>query len=381
MALKKAVKTESKLRMAILGPAGSGKTYTALKLATVLAKGRPIALYDTEHGSAAKYARDRAGNGFDFDTDNIAAPFHPDKFCEAIREAAAGGYGVVIIDSLSHAWSGEGGLLDLVEQFARRMKSPNSFAAWKDATPIQNRLTEAIVGAPIHIIVTMRSKTEYILADNGRGQQVPRKVGMAPIQRDQFEYEFDVVMEMDAENNGVITKTRCSALTGGVFSKPGDNVASVLNSWLSDGAPAPEPPAETTQQSNGATHRKLGQVTDEQIAGIDALGLALYATQDAWTAKRPTLVRWASTNKTSMIAELLQADAAALIAKLEEKIRTEYETLAQPFVDAGKPNVLINTDRVSGVELANALKALRKEPVPVGVAKIDNLFEHEAEPA
>lgn len=275
MALKKAVKNESKLRMAILGPAGSGKTYSALTIATALAGDKRVAVFDTEHGSAAKYS-DR----FDFDTDNIVAPFHPDKFGEAIREASNAGYGVVILDSLSHAWNGEGGILDLVEQFARRMKNPNSFAAWKDATPIQNRLTEAILGANIHIIVTMRSKTEYILADNGKGTQVPRKVGMAPIQRENWDYEFDVVMEMDAENNGIITKTRCSELSGGVFAKPGKQVADVLVKWL-DGAPETASEDKATQHhTNGngkapvtfasANQAQAWAVEQQRFADIDA---------------------------------------------------------------------------------------------------------------
>jgi hypothetical protein len=231
MALKKAVKTEAKLRMAIVGPAGSGKTFTALKLATGLAGGKPIALFDTEHGSAAKYADD-----FDFDVDNIAAPFHPNKFCDAIHAAVQGGYGVVIIDSLSHAWNGPGGLLNLVEDFTVRTK--NSFTAWKDATPIQDKLIQAIVSADIHIIVTMRSKTDYVMQEKN-GKQTPSKVGMAPIQRDGMDYEFDVVMQMDAQNNtGMITKTRCSALNEGIFPKPGKEIADILIGWLS-GNPAP----------------------------------------------------------------------------------------------------------------------------------------------
>lgn len=238
MALKKAVKSEAKLRMAIVGPAGSGKTFTALRLATGLAQGKPIALFDTEHGSAAKYADD-----FDFDVDNIAAPFHPDKFCQALQAAVDGGYGVVILDSLSHAWNGPGGLLNIVEGITARMKNPNSYAAWKDATPIQDRLIQSLVSANIHVIVTMRSKTDYVLQDNGRGGQAPKKVGMAPIQRDGMDYEFDVVMEMDASNQGIITKTRCSALNEGVFSKPGKDVAGILVKWLA-GNPQP---AEQTQ--------------------------------------------------------------------------------------------------------------------------------------
>ena len=295
MALRKAVKSESRLRMAIVGPAGSGKTFSALKLAAGLAGNKRVALFDTEHGSAAKYA-----DHFDFDVDNILPPFHPDKFCQAIRDAAQAGYGVVILDSLSHAWNGEGGMLDIVEGFAKRMKNPNSFAAWKDATPIQNRLTEAIVGADIHVIVTMRSKTEYVLQTNERGQQQPRKVGMAAIQRSEYDYEFDVVMEMDAANNGIITKTRCSELNEGVFPKPGKQVTDILTKWLS-GNPAPaqqpivtqtpeqrQPIAIESRTNDAASATPVTEPTgqdlnDEQLqiaAGRIAAGMK--APTDAW---------------------------------------------------------------------------------------------------
>ena len=128
---KQAVKHESKLRLAIAGPSGSGKTYTALAMAAAL--GGPVAVVDTEHGSASKYA-----DLFAFDVLEMEAPFHPDRFIQAIREAAAAGYKTIILDSLSHAWNGQGGLLELVEDAQKRMKNANSFAAWRDVTPIQN---------------------------------------------------------------------------------------------------------------------------------------------------------------------------------------------------------------------------------------------------
>lgn len=232
-AFKKAVKHESKLRLAIAGPSGSGKTYTALAVASGL--GSRIAVVDTEHGSASKYA-----DLFDFDVLELTAPFHPDRFVEAIQAAGSAGYDVLILDSLSHAWNGQGGLLDVVEEIARRMKTSNTFAAWKDATPIQNRMIEAIVGAPLHIIGTMRSKQEYVLETvdkGGRTITVPRKVGMAPIQRDSMEYEFDVYLDMDIENNGIVQKTRCPALAGRVMPKPGADLADILREWLSGEEP------------------------------------------------------------------------------------------------------------------------------------------------
>ncbi|MEM7118170.1 MAG: ATP-binding protein [Chloroflexota bacterium] len=235
---QRAVKFESKLKLAIAGPSGSGKTYSGLALATHLVPDGKIAVVDTENRSAAKYS-----DLFTFDVLNMAAPFHPDRFVEAIQGAEYGGYDVLVLDSLSHAWNGSGGLLELVDQFAKRMKTANSFAAWKDATPIQNRLVEAINAANLHLICTMRSKQEYVLEQierNGRSVTTPRKVGMAPIQRDGLEYEFDVYLDMDIDNNAIVAKTRCPALNGQVIAKPSQQLAKTLSEWLKGEAP-PEP--------------------------------------------------------------------------------------------------------------------------------------------
>ena len=232
---QKAVKHEANLRLAIAGPSGSGKTYSSLKLASELANGHSIALVDTEHGSAEKYA-----DIFNFDTLALAPPYHPDRFVDLIQTAGRNDYGILILDSLSHAWNGTGGLLEIVDQIAARMKTTNTFMAWKDATPIQNRLVEAIVSAPLHIIATMRSKQEYVIDQvekNGCTISVPRKVGMAPVQRDSFEYEFDIFVEMDMDNNAIVTKTRCPAIAGKLFPKLGSDLAETLQDWLR-GAPA-----------------------------------------------------------------------------------------------------------------------------------------------
>lgn len=236
MLFEKAIKQEAKLRLAIAGPAGSGKTYTGLVIAQGLANGGKIAVVDTEHGSASKYA-----DLFAFDVMEMFPPFHPDRFVEAIHEAQEAGYSVILLDSLSHAWNGTGGLLELVDKFAAQSQSKNTFAAWKQGTPIYNKLVDRMIQSGIHVIATMRTKQDYVIEADERGKMTPKKVGMAPIQREGFEYEFDVVMNMDIENQGVIVKTRCPALAGGVYKKPGKEVTDILVNWLS-GAPMPERP-------------------------------------------------------------------------------------------------------------------------------------------
>jgi energy-coupling factor transporter ATP-binding protein EcfA2 len=238
MAFVKAVKTESKIRMALAGPSGSGKTYTALTLAAALADGGKVAVIDTERGSASKYADIFP----EFDVMELDS-YHPDKFVQGIHEAEQAGYSVLVIDSLTHAWNGPGGMLEIVDAIAKRSKSGNTYMAWGEATPIQNRLIDGITRAKIHIIATMRSKTEYILEKDDRtGKTSPRKVGMAPQQRDNFEYEFDIFGEMDYENSLIIQKTRCSVLAGQVIPKPDGKVADIIKTWL-HGAPAPVTPA------------------------------------------------------------------------------------------------------------------------------------------
>lgn len=226
MAFKKAVKYGSKLRLGLTGPSGSGKSYTLLTLGCELARlcGGRAAAGDTEHGSLSKYA-----HIFDFDCEELTPPYHPSRFIKLIRQAETGGYPVLILDSLSHAWAGPGGILEMVDS---KKGTGNSFAAWKDMTPIQNELVEAILASKLHILCAMRQKTEWTLEVNERGKQVPRKVGLAPVQRGEIEYEFDVFGEMSTDNTLHIDITRVSELKGVHIHKPGIELAHQLYEWL-----------------------------------------------------------------------------------------------------------------------------------------------------
>ena len=173
---RKAERRKAKLRLAITGPAGSGKTYGALLVAQGL--GGRIAMIDTENGSGDLYS-----SICDYDILNINAPFNPNRYIQAIHDAENEGYDVLIIDSLSHCWISEGGLLDIKEQLASSGKY-NSFSEWSKVTPLQNKLIEAMLTSKCHIIATMRSRTDYVQVVNDKGRTEIRKVGLAPVQRD-----------------------------------------------------------------------------------------------------------------------------------------------------------------------------------------------------
>lgn len=222
--------TQAKAKIAIVGPAGCGKTYTALVTAREL--GQKILVIDTENRTSGKYAKLLGPY------DIMSLPDYSIKtYTEALEHVAAlGKYDVVIVDSLSHAWAGKGGALEQAEQ-AKVRYSGNKFAAWADVTPLQNRLVDTILHYPIHLIATMRMKIEYALVTDENGKQKPQKLGLGIIQRDSFEYEFDIIGQMDTDHNLIVTKTRCFDLDGFVANKPDGTFGRVIASWLGDGEP------------------------------------------------------------------------------------------------------------------------------------------------
>jgi hypothetical protein len=226
-----ATRTSTKARIALCGPSGSGKTWTALTLAHAL--GERVAVIDTERGSAAKYA---GVNGWKFDT---VAPgsFAPDALTALLAEAGQDAYDVLVLDSWSHYWMGVDGML---EQVDRRAKNGNNFSGWKEVRPDERRMIDALISYPGHVIATLRVKTEYVIEENERGKKVPRKIGLKPEQREGIEYEFDLVGDMDHENNLTVSKSRIPALTRAVIQQPDGALGKTIRSWLEDGEAVPD---------------------------------------------------------------------------------------------------------------------------------------------
>lgn len=262
---KKATKEASFARIALAGPSGAGKTYTALAIGTHLADS--VAVIDTERGSASKYV---GLNGWEFDT---AQPdsFSPLSLVGVLAEAA-GNYGCVIIDSLSHYWMGTDGML---EQVDRKAKGGASFSGWKEVRPDERRMLDALVSFPGHVIVTMRSKTEYVIEENDKGKKVPRKVGLKPDQREGIEYEFDLVGDLDHASTLTVTKSRIHTLAKAVVPLPGEDFAREIGEWLSDGVRVPTAEEYRKQALMAASADELlallAEVTDHRLAGAPTL--------------------------------------------------------------------------------------------------------------
>lgn len=336
LTFKKAQKTQSKLRLSIAGPSGSGKTFTSLKVATEM--GGKIAFIDTERGSAAKYS-----DLFDFDVIELD-DFHPERFIEAIQAAEKAGYDILIIDSTTHEWNGKNGILELHEAAVQRQRTKNSYTAWAEVTPLHTAFINAILQCRCHVIASVRSKTDYVQEKNDRGQTEIKKVGMASIQREGMDYEYDIMMEMNVDHTGIITKTRCAALDGKIFKKPGAELAAILSQWLNTGAPAVTTPlraaegpkvalidADTAKSieslwpvygfKKGGSVQPLPKFLKEQkeVDALDHLSLEVGGQMLAWLRQRES----AATEQAAAIPTIEDQIAAAKTRLLESGVTAE----------------------------------------------------------
>ena len=235
---KPASRTKCKLRAAIAGPSGGGKSFTALRLAFTL--GDKVSVIATEPGAAEKYVG-LAPDGKPWQFDILTLDdYSPSTYRAAIIAAGKEGYDVCITDSLSHEWEGSGGALELVDKKAQTGRGNKFTDGWNQVTPMHRAIFEAIVRSPCHIIATVRTKTEYVLEKNDQGKTVPVKMGMKPVQREGVEYEFDVFARIDLTHTLTVEKTRCPTIDSLVAVKPDARTFAPLVDWLNEGGDPPE---------------------------------------------------------------------------------------------------------------------------------------------
>lgn len=357
---RKAERKKAKLRLGLVGPAGSGKTYGALLVAMGL--GGRIAMIDTENGSGDLYA----GLG-EYDVCTISAPYEVQKYLAAIKDAERAGYDVLIIDSLSHAWAGEGGLLDQQGKIADSGRG-NSYTAWRQVTPLHNKLVEAMLSSSCHIIATMRAKTEYVMEENDRGKKEPRKVGMAPVQRDGMDYEFGVVFDLAANHSAQVSKDRTSLFDGRVF-QLSKETGETLRTWLETGAEPPAPPAADTERAE-LWQWYLSHFGDMERAKVAILEVTQGRGSRDWTAGDIAALREdrAKLESAGNLAPVIPADDDP---PPEEKVKEKIRALTGPEgldltggdLEAFLYEVTKKTDldKMTMAELRKVEKAAREE--------------------
>lgn len=229
MAFVKAERKQSKLRLGLSGPSGSGKTYSALLMARGL--GKKVAVVDTEKGSASLYS-----HLFNFDVSNLSPPFLPENYIREIADAEKNGYDVLIIDSISHAWMGEGGVREQKDTLDQNPRS-NQWTNWKKPKEAFSRLKNKIIFSSIHIICGLRAKQAYEQTVDETGRKKIEKMGLEPQIEPGFEYELTTIFDMQMNHHAMTTKDRTGLFDNKIFI-PTEETGRQFLEWLNSGKPS-----------------------------------------------------------------------------------------------------------------------------------------------
>lgn len=220
----RAQRKKSRARVFVVGASGSGKTFSSIQMAKGL--GKKIVIIDTEFGSGELY-----DHLCEYDAHTIEAPYAPVKLVNAIKGLEKMGYDVIIIDSISKFWNGTGGILEI--QQAEERRSGQGWQAWAKVTPLQEQIVDAILESKCHIIATARAKTHWLVDTSGDKMTIT-KVGTAPIQRKELEYEFTVGFTIDGQHIAAVSKDRTGIFDGQIF-QISEKTGKILNDWLNSG--------------------------------------------------------------------------------------------------------------------------------------------------
>lgn len=320
---KKAERKNAKLRLAIAGPTGSGKTFTALVLAKGI--GGRIAVADTENSSAELYE-----DLVEFEHANIQPPYTPEKFIEVIKAAENANFDTLILDSITHEWSGVGGCLEIVDQLASTSFKGNSWGAWSQVTPRHRKFIDAMLRSSINIIVTMRSKMETVQT-NDNGKKKVEKVGMKAEQRDGIEYEFTTVLDLTHDNIAVATKDRSR-----LFLEPrqlSEHDGVLLKQWLLSGS--------ANACINGNQFMELEHLMLQ--AGIDIEKFCKKRSLNSLHDVKQQVFEETCEGIEKIIQQNLQAQQAneeQLIEQQEKTLESDYQIALKHIEAAQSPNDL-----------------------------------------
>jgi len=224
--LKKATRKQVKLRLGLSAVSGGGKTMSALLMAYGMTNDwSKIAIIDSENGSASLYSH--LG---EFNVIDLEAPYSPERYIEAIKTCENAGMEVIITDSITHEWEGEGGCLDIHSKM-----TGNGYTNWSIITPRHQRFINTMLSSKCHIISCVRRKQDYEMQLNEKGKQAPVKVGLKEITREGFEYELTINFTLEVNHQATASKDR----TGLFMDKPpfiiNEETGKQLIEWCNNG--------------------------------------------------------------------------------------------------------------------------------------------------
>jgi len=228
LVLKKATRKQVKLRLNISAPSGAGKTYSALRMAKGLCGDwSKVAVIDTENGSASLYS-----DLGDFNTIDLTPPYTPEKYIGAINMCVQAGMEVIIIDSSTHEWAC---LLEENELLAQSKFRGNTWSAWSQTTPRHDKFINSVLHCSAHVITCTRSKMETVMGDDKK----VKKVGMKDVQREGWEYELTISLNIDRDTHLAIpSKDRTNLFEGKnpflITEETGKLIADWCNSGVSE---------------------------------------------------------------------------------------------------------------------------------------------------
>ena len=256
--IRQATKKALKSRFAFEGAPGSGKTRWAMVMAHYICQqeGGRFVVIDTEARSSENYA-----HLFDFDVLPFDSPYSSLRYEQAIRACESAGYTVIIIDSLTHEWSGPGGCL---------AQTSGNVTAWKTVRPAHDSLVRSILWSPAHIICTMRAKEAVEIEKDDRGKLKVTKLGLEAIQEKNIGYEFQAVGHLENEGHTcTVTKYRCDALANRIWHTPGDELSEVYYTWLTDGTPDLEPLILAAKKQWMVEAKNIGMIRGASITAAE----------------------------------------------------------------------------------------------------------------
>lgn len=282
--LETAQRQRARLKLAITGAAGSGKTLSALRLAHgLMPDWEKICVIDTEQRSSGLYVAHKLGQNFSigqFQTVPFSPPYDPRRYVEALRFAESQKMDVIIIDSASHEWEGAGGCLEL------HTRAGGQFQHWKVITPLHRAFIDAILASPSHVICTLRAKADYQMDKNDQGRARVEKIGLKPTQREGFDYEVSIEFRLNESHLATVSKDRTGLFADEIPFLITEQTGMKLRQWNDAGIDAPEPkrvaasvdpqtqgkPANSVPKPLMTTAGKPGLASDKQWAMLYAVG-------------------------------------------------------------------------------------------------------------